>query len=98
MGEPSHIIRPNKTFIFFSDRVMHVKKRVLVLALLALQAGAGFAPRALASENNAVTRAAQPTRFAADVGPEFVKVSGKPVGLNAQLVEQPTFGTNGAHR
>lgn len=39
---------------------MHVKKRVLVLALLALQAGAGFAPRALASENNAVTRAAQP--------------------------------------
>jgi D-alanyl-D-alanine endopeptidase (penicillin-binding protein 7) len=39
---------------------MHVKIRVLVLTLLALQAGAGIAPRALASENNAVTRAAEP--------------------------------------
>ena len=39
---------------------MHVKIRVLVLTLLALQAGAGIAPRALASENNAVTRPAEP--------------------------------------
>lgn len=37
-----------------------MKIRVLVLTLLALQAGAGIAPRALASENNAVTRAAEP--------------------------------------
>ncbi|VEA63778.1 D-alanyl-D-alanine endopeptidase precursor [Serratia plymuthica] len=37
---------------------MHVKIRVLVLTLLALQAGAGIAPRALASENNAAAHAA----------------------------------------
>ena len=41
-------------------RVMPVKIRVLVLTLLALQAGAGFAPRALASDNAAALHATQP--------------------------------------
>ena len=39
---------------------MPVKIRVLVLTLLALQAGAGFAPRALASDNAAAVHATQP--------------------------------------
>lgn len=39
---------------------MPVKIRVLVLTLLALQAGAGFAPRALASDNAAALHATQP--------------------------------------
>ena len=37
-----------------------MKIRVLVLTLLALQAGAGFAPRALASDNAAALHATQP--------------------------------------
>lgn len=39
---------------------MPVKIRVLVLTLLALQAGAGFAPRVLASDNAAAVHATQP--------------------------------------
>ncbi|MFZ1874516.1 MAG: D-alanyl-D-alanine endopeptidase, partial [Chania sp.] len=39
---------------------MHVKIRVLVLTLLALQVGTGLVPRALASEKTAALHATQP--------------------------------------